>query len=201
MNHLPSDRFVELVLDRLQPTSAEAAHLAHCPTCRAQLADFTALAAELNVAAAGEPTPAVLARYYAQFDAAAQRAGWMRTIVEQVKAVLVWDGRGQAALSGARSAAAQTYRLLYQCAPAEIEMMVSSGGHTLRLDGEIIPADGTLATPALLELAAVGTDDEWVTESDEEGRFVFADLTPGAYRLTITTPIGTPLLIEPLEIA
>ena len=107
------------------------------------------------------------------------------------------------ALQGVRNAAATNYRQLYTTERAEIEWLVTVRTPQWRdLEGEIMLAEGEAqATPALLQLQARGEGQtSYEVESDAQGRFRIANVTPGRYQLLLTLQQSALLEIAELEI-
>ena len=124
-----------------------------------------------------------------------------------MRAALAWDGRQQLGLQGVRSGTQARYRLLYQCAEADVELLVepenasgiSRSGALRRLEGEIV-STGQAAMSALVQLLDSAGVVVTEAEADPTGRFHLAHVAPGTYRLLITLPEELTIEGEPLEI-
>jgi len=204
MNHLSDAQLYSLVFDPVRPTSEEAAHLAECPQCQAQLASLGRLANELVVARRSRPSAAALANYSQLFAHVRQQPSRLARAVQTLRATLTWDSRQQQALQGVRSGSVDRYRQLYTTARAEIEFLVTTRTSQRRdIEGELIAEqEGEPLTPALLQLQGLGEQPaSYETESDAQGRFRLANVTPGRYQLLITPCQGALLEIDEVEIA
>ena len=71
------------------------------------------------------------------------------------------------------------------------------------LQGRVLAADGSILPGASVTLAAVDSSDPRATAADTDGRFAFAEVRPGAYRLEVTLdgfePTVKAVMIEPRE--
>ena len=204
MNHLSDAQLYSLVFDPVRPTSEEADHLAECTQCQAQLASLGRLANELVVARHSQPSAAALANYNQLFAHVRQQPSLLARAVQTLRATLTWDSRQQQALQGVRSGSADRYRQLYTTTRAEIELLVTTRTPQRRdIEGELIAEhDGEPLTPALLQLQGLGEPPtSYETESDAQGRFRLANVTPGRYHLLITPSEGALLEIDEVEIA
>lgn len=203
MTHLTEERLTALAFESITPTSAETAHLDACPACARAYADLTLLASEFRVAARSQPSTDAMARYYDLFDQVQQQPHGLKALWRDLKAALVWDSRQQLALQGVRSVAATEYRLLYSAGSLELELMVDAEGVHRHIEGDLVAPDEEAATPALVELQRLDQDDGasllFETET-ANGRFRFQHVTPGRYRLTVTTRLGQAIVVESMEI-
>jgi hypothetical protein len=208
MKHLSVDQLFAIALDQAAGDAETATHLALCPTCAAELAHLTTLAGELALARRSQPAAEAMQRYAALFAQVQKRPTSLVSLWQTVRAALIWDGRMQWGVQGIRSAAPARYRLLYQCAAAEVELLVepmsapglAQPGGRRRLEGEIAGTGQAAATPALVQLVDAAGVAAAETEADPDGRFHFADVIPGSYRLLITLPEELTIESEPLEL-
>jgi hypothetical protein len=149
-----------------------------------------------------------LRRYAALFAQVQKRPTPLDSLWQTVRAALTWDGRMQLAVQGVRSGALARYRLLYQCAAAEIELLIepvsapgsSQSGALRRVEGEIVGTGQAAAAPALVQLVDTEGVAVLETEANADGRFHLAAVPPGSYRLLITLPEELTIESEPLEI-
>lgn len=208
MKHLSVDQLFAIAFDQAAGDAETATHLAICASCAAELARLRTLAAELTLARRSQPTAEAMQRYAALFAQIQKRPTPLVSLWQTVRAALTWDGRMQLGAQGIRSAAPAPYRLLYQCAAAEVELLVepmsapglSQPGGRRRLEGEIVGTGQAAATPALVQLVDAEGVAAAETEADADGRFHFADVIPGSYRLLITLPEELTIESEPLEL-
>ncbi len=88
-------------------------------------------------------------------------------------------------LAGTRGAATTAYTLTFTA--DGLDLMVRVGGArddgTTRLDGWIVPPAPATVRATQVQDAADGEPRSWEAEIDERGRFEFAALPPGLYRL------------------
>ncbi len=204
MNHLSDAQLYSLVFDPVRPTGEEAAHLAECTQCQAQLASLGRLANEMVVARRSQPSAAALANYSQLFAHVRQQPSLLARAVQTLRATLTWDSRQQQALQGIRSGSADRYRQLYTTERVEIEFLVTTRTPQRRdIEGELIAEpDAELLTPALLQLQGLSEQsNSYETECDAQGRFRLANVVPGRYQLLITPHQGELLEIDDLEIA
>ena len=207
MSHLTAEQLFAIVFDQTPRDAATAAHLATCSSCSAELARLTTLAEELALARRSQPSPQALQRYAALFAQVQRRPAPLKALWQTVRAALAWDGRQQLGLQGVRSGAQARYRLLYQCAEAEVELLVepeaapglSQSGDLRRVEGEIV-STGHAAPSALVQLLDPAGVAVTEAEADSAGRFRLAHVVPGSYRLLITLPEELTIESEPLEI-
>ena len=203
MSHLSDAQLYSLVFDPVRPTQEDAAHVEACAQCRNQLATLRQLATELAIARRSEPTTLALTRYAELFSHVQQKPSLLTRVVQNLRATLTWDSRQPLALQGVRNAAATNYRQLYTTERAEIEWLVTVRTPQRRdLEGEIMLAEGEAqVTPALLQLQARGEGQtSYEVESDAQGRFRIANVTPGRYQLLLTLHQSALLEIAELEI-
>lgn len=204
MNHLSDAQLYSIVFDPVRPTSEEAAHLAECMQCQAQLASLGRLANEMVVARRSQPSAAALANYSQLFAHVRQQPSLLARTVQTLRATLTWDSRQQQALQGVRSGSVDRYRQLYTTARAEIEFFVTTRTAQRRdIEGELIAEQAAEPlTPALLQLQGLSEPPvSYETESDAQGRFRLANVAPGRYQLLITPRRGELFEIDELEIA
>ena len=206
MNHLAQDQLYAFAFDGVQPGAVATAHLADCTECRAQLAELTVLAAGLAVARQSTPSAAALQRYNQLFAQAPAPKSRLANLIETIRASVLWNGREQAQAQGVRNAALTGYRLLYATPQAEVELLVEQRDGNFTLDGEVLPIASTTQEtlpllPMWLELQQPDGTPLVTGESDEYGRFRFADLPTGNYALYLLPPTGAALLLEALELA
>ena len=178
--------------------------MAACAQCGRQLETLRNLVGGLASIRHNQPTPAALVRYQQLFSHVQQQPSPLRQFVEQLRAQLTWDSRQQVALQGVRSAGAAVpaYRLLYESARTEVEMMVTPGAQRYEIDGEVIPMDAhDIIAPALVQLFSADLSAAYETESNEAGRFRFERILPGYYTMQITPPAGAAVALEDVEIA
>jgi hypothetical protein len=201
MNHLTPDQIYNAAFEpQTLADAAAAAHLATCTTCQAEIDSLRPLVQELDLARRSAPSPAAMARYAQLFAQVQTRGTLAGRLLETVRAALRWDSRQQPILQGVRSGAAVAYRQLYATASAELEIHVEPQQHLFRLQGELMAVDeAQQLAPALVQLAGEAARLH-VTESDADGRFAFAGLARGRYRLTVTPAQGDGLEIDALEI-
>lgn len=99
-----------------------------------------------------------------------------------------------AELAGARGTAAYTLRFAY--GTTEVLLRTDRSDSGARLDGWIAPAAAMRVRAT--EVTDHGEGHSWETETDANGRFEFADLPTGLFRLWLTpldgdaTAFGTP---------
>lgn len=206
MDHLHESRLEEIVLVGDAPDAAEAAHLADCPLCAQQVAGLETLKRELKIARLSAPAPAQMERYNALFAQVPRRsagerlAGWL----DRVRLVLALDSRQSAPALGLRRAAGFGHRLLYSSDLADVELLLEPEGELWQIDGDILPIapdsdTGSVAPPYLIEgfappdAGAAEAAPRFQTESDANGRFRLADVSPGQYTLVVT-PTSGPLI-------
>jgi hypothetical protein len=192
---------------RAKPLKNEARqHLAACTACRQALAEWQALAEDLAVTRASEPSSAAHERYYALYTQIRQQPSRLGAAWRSIKATLAWDSRQQPALLGVRNGAGSpAYRLLYATQQAEIELLIEPEGRVFRAQGEIIGGDDlnasdTRLAPALIQWTDANGDVCYETESDTSGLFSLRNVAPGVYRLTIVPATSDIIEIEALEI-
>ena len=178
-------RDMELLLDGAdEPTRDLVAWLRHFHTARQAV----------RIADPSAETHALLPAQFTAF-AAARRAPSLR---ERIAAALTFDSFTQpAATLGTRTAAGiQRRQLIFSCAVADIALNVHRRPHDEQIDlsGQIFP-HGT-ATPAGWGVLLIGDNGPDVTHTDDLGEFVFEEVSPGDYtlsvetsRLTITMPM------------
>lgn len=141
-------------------------------------------------------THALLRAQFTAF-AAARRAPGLR---ERIAAALTFDSFAQpAAALGTRtagSAGIQRRQLIFSCAVADIALNVHRRPYDEQIDlsGQIFP-HGTV-TPAGWGVLLIGDNGPDVTHTDDLGEFIFEEVSPGDYtisvetnRLTITMPM------------
>jgi hypothetical protein len=206
MMHLPPYLLFAVAFDS-QPLESDAEqHLAVCDACRQDLKDLRALAQELSVMRASQPSAAALDRYYAAQAHIQQQPSRLATVWRSITAILAWDSRQQPALQGVRSGAGSAaYRLLYATEQAEVELLIEPEGRAFRTQGEIIAngelqAADTPLTPALIQWIDPKGDVRYETESDASGLFSLRNIAPGTYRLSIVSAASDIIEIEALEI-
>jgi hypothetical protein len=99
-----------------------------------------------------------------------------------------------AELAGARGTAAYTLRFAHET--TEVLLRTDRSDSGARLDGWIAPASAMRVRAT--EVTDLGECHSWETETDANGRFEFADLPTGLFRLWLTpldgeaTAFGTP---------
>lgn len=200
-NHVSFSQLLDYLFDNASLSAAEGTHLAACTHCQSEITRLNALAAELKVARASQPTAASLNRYYGAFAQAPQRPSLWSGIVEWVQAQLAIDTRRQIALQGMRSMAATTYRLLYSAELADVELMVDLQSAGCHVRGVIMAVNeqGTLGSALVQTLDSAGVA---VAESevDGDGHFQLAALQPGRYTLVITPTDAPALILEGVEL-
>ena len=200
--HLTLDELINLVFDNANPSTVTASHLASCATCRAEADTLRQLAADLAIAQASSPSADALNRYRSLFTHVQQQPSMLRRMVAQMRAVLTWDSRQQAALQGVRSGAASAYRQLFTADDVEVELMVERNGRGRRIEGDLFADEtGGRNEPALVELIAPGERAQYATETDAYGLFRFDGIAPGTYRMVVTRAESAAIEIEALEIA
>lgn len=85
-------------------------------------------------------------------------------------------------LAGTRGGMAYTLRFAAEGLDLLVRAGGANGGATTRLDGWIVPP-----APVTVRASQVGADQRsWEVEIDDRGRFEFAELPPGLYRLWLT---------------
>lgn len=200
--HLNDDLLTDHVFDSVPLSDANAVHLEHCAACRARLAEFSLLTQEMELARRSQPSPAALARYAALFSHVQQRPSRLHIALQWLQARLIVDTRSDLALQGVRSAAATSYRLLYDTPAAEIDLLVEGSGVTRRLHGEVVSTEDSSATlPALIQLIASQTQQTIESETGDQGRFTLTNIAPGRYSLLVTPASGDAWRIDDLEIS
>ncbi len=202
MTHLDQDQLYAFAFDSDQPDGAATAHLAGCGTCRAQLAELTALATNLALARQSRPSEAALSRYTQLFTQIPAQPSRLASLIETIRASVLWNGREQSQAQGLRTAGPAGYRLLYATPQAEVELLVEQHDGTFTLEGEVLPlqTDAPLL-PMWLELQQPAGTLIQTGESDGQGRFRLTGLPAGAYALYLLPPTGAALLLEALELA
>lgn len=70
---------------------------------------------------------------------------------------------------------------------------------TRRITGDLLGLAELERTPALVELARLAHGKHVEVESSADGRFVFTDVQPGRYQLTITPLAGAVVFTEAVE--
>lgn len=187
MEHVEEARLNESVFTDTPLTAEEVAHLEVCRDCYDLWTKLHTLAGELAIARASTLTPETAARYAAIFVQARQAAPsrWARA-TRWIQAQLTFDSRTQALAAGVRSSSTTSCRLLFAAEEAEIELMVEHAQGRRRLMGEVVDGEGVPLTAALVELALHDGSAHYEAETDEYGRFQFADLVPGDFALVIT---------------
>jgi hypothetical protein len=200
--HLNDILLTDHVFDGVPLPGAEAVHLEQCPVCRARLVEFTLLSQEMELARRSQPSPAALARYAALFSHVQQRPSRLHSALQWLQARLMVDTRSELALQGVRSAAAASYRLLYDTPAAEIDLLVEGSGATRRLQGEVVSTeDSSAVLPALIQLIASQTQQALESETGDQGRFTLTNIAPGRYTLLVTPASGDAFRIDDLEIS
>lgn len=206
MTHLHPQLLYSIAFDS-KPVGGDAEqHLAACAACRQALTELRALAENLAVMRASEPSPAAYERYYASYAQIQQQLSRLGAAWRSITAILAWDSRQQPALLGVRSGAGgPAYRLLYATEQAEVELLIEPEGHAFRTQGEIIAsadqnAIDTPLAPALIQWLDAHGDVRYETESDARGLFSLRNVAPGIYRLSIVSAASGIIEIEALEI-
>ena len=220
-----SDEFENRLLSHLidgAPLSAdEQLALENSPEAKATRAELRSLFDDLAVARRSQPSAAATARYadfFTQIKTTPNPA-LISSLVEtartaasdlfdSLQATLAWDSRQQIAMQGARSAAGQSYRLLYSTAAADIEMLVEPEGNLRHITGEVLPLDDVQGrhpsspiSPLLLHLLQPQSGVAFAdATSDAEGAFRLAPIAPGHYKLLVTPRQGAVLEVPSLEI-
>jgi len=200
MTHLTPDKLYAIAIDHTAVDSTDAEHLALCPACRTEMDTLALLVREFTVARQSQPTPAALQRYAALFPHIQQRESRSGAWWQTLRAALTWDSRQQAALQGVRGGSAIAYRLLFATDQAEIELMVEPDRYQFRVQGEIIARNGATPAPALVQWIDRAGNACYECEADGDGRFQYAGIARGNYRIAITPLAGTVIEIEGMEI-
>ena len=210
MNHLSQDQLYAYVLDDSPLSAEQRAHLESCPVCQAEAERISMLAGDLGIARASEPSAASLEAYRAVFDEyGPSQRGRLARAVAWISASLMADSRVQPLPAATRSARAGSYRLLYNSPNADIELFVEGEGRTRRLQGDVIAveSDESIAeeTFDIGETLVQLEDSEnpasvLETHTDQEGRFLFAAVPVGTYKLLITGPADESLQIDELSV-
>lgn len=204
--HIHEDRLLVLAFANASTAASEATHLARCTDCRARLQEYALLERELLVAKLSEPSAAAQQRYAAMFEHARVNATGiverLAQFADAVKASVMWNGHARLAADGVRSASTTSYRMLYGTEQAEIELLVEPVGGHFKIEGELLPLQGPeAALPVWLELYQADGHVSFSGESDGEGRFHIPAMAPGEYALYLVPPVGSPMLIEALELS
>ena len=203
MMHVSLDALTTHIVDGTALTALEQEHLAGCRQCRGEFETLSSLVGELALAKQSRVDVDRLAAYDALYRHVVEpQSGRLHRILATLQASLAWDGRLHTA-HAVRSGASATYRLLYKSDWADVELLIDSAPGTARLQGELLPLDGTESASALIELVPKGSDvkPRTVTESDADGRFQLDRISAGSYRLSITPTSGPFLEIDPLNIS
>jgi hypothetical protein len=109
-----------------------------------------------------------------------------------------------------RSGTALAYRLVLaagpqaaeeQTEPVEMELMIESVQATRRITGDLLGLAELARTPALVELTRLADDARVEVTSSADGRFIFTDVQPGRYQLTVTPLTGAVIVTEVVEIS
>lgn len=199
--HLSIEQLEQHIWDGVQLAAGASSHLAICPRCQQELARLRNLAAELVIARRSQPSAAALARYQQLFTSMTPQPSYLDRLVTWVQAQLVWDGRRQLAVQGARSAARPSYRLIYASTTSDVELLVTPYPTTFGIEGEFLVAGNTLSTRALIQLEPQSQSDiTHETETTNGGRFRLDHVAPGRYTLWITPEQGSALEIRGLEL-
>lgn len=172
----------EMRLDE-QTTARVQAHLeAGCPECAARLAQiartFSALAQAERIHAPESALERARALYRERFRAPERPS---------LLARLLFDGRGQLALAGARGASAEAFHLVYQAKPYDIDLwqeLTEEGGWYIM--GQALRSEGEAVTPETVTLVA--DNGETRTATQEEGEFHLDAVEAGVYRLEVNLP-------------
>lgn len=210
MTHLTHEQLYAYALDNARLPADEQAHLESCPQCQGELHDISALARELRIAQASEPSAAALAAYEAIFqEHGPSQRGALARAWNWVAATLVSDSRAQPLPEATRSVRADSYRLLFDSPQADIELFFEGEGQARRVQGDVIPIDtvqdaeldeGDMGD-TLIQLQNSRTLDVlFETYTDQEGRFQFDAVPLGEYKLLVTGPAENLLEISELSI-
>lgn len=198
--HLSLEQFDQYVWGGEQLVAEAAAHLSLCSHCQQELASLRNLAAELDIARRSQPSAAALARYQQLFTPTPQPS-YLDRLITWVQAQLVWDGRRQFAVQGARGGARPSYRLIYASTTSDVELLITPYPTTFGIEGEFLVAGNTLSTRALIQLEPQGESDiTHEVETTNGGRFRLDHVAPGRYTLWITPEQGSALQIQGLEL-
>jgi hypothetical protein len=199
--HLQSEQLERHVWDGVQLAAEAATHLSVCPRCQQELDMLRHLAGELLIAECSQPSGAALARYQACFAPSTPQPSYLERMLTWVQANLVWDGRHQLAVQGARSGARPSYRLIYASTTSDVELLVTPYPTTFGIEGEFLVAGNALSTRALIQLEPQSQSNvTHETETTNGGRFRLDHVAPGRYTLWITPEQGSALQIQGLEL-
>ena len=125
-------------------------------------------------------------------------------------AVMQFDGLAGPALAGVRGGSSAARQLVYACEVADVTFLATNEGEGVwHLAGIVLSLDDSDDADDVrydIGLDAVGVRDETVrsTLTDPAGEFVFTDVGPGEYRMTVTGPdfvieVGPFELVDALE--
>lgn len=206
MTHLSDEQIEHALFPTASLGEAAASHLANCEACQQVLAELRLLLADLAVMRESQPSPTALANYQQLFAGASAQHG-LRALAARFLATLAWDSRQQPALQGVRGGAAVSYRLLFSCEQADLEVAISGRGAAAAVEGEFIQRDAGKTTRqqsgnALITLLPRdGTLEPYEAETDAGGHFRLAEVAVGRYTLLVMPATGAAIEVEDFTIA
>lgn len=175
-----------------EPTRARvAAHLAaHCPDCAAHLAQATRLTQNLGGEKFVHAPEAVLQNARALF-----RERFRAPVRVPLLARLVFDGRRQNALAGARGAEDASFHLLYAADDYEVDVWQErqeDADHWHLLGSVRFGASGETVAPVGVQLRV--PDGSARAAALDAGEFHLAAVPPGICRITLSLPAAEIIL-------
>lgn len=183
------DRLRAYQWNELSPTEGHAlrAHLAHCPDCTEELALLqtfvkTAQQAEATATVTPESLRVTLGEQLQRL------ADELRLVVAHLVTPLTPQTGGAALRADVTATAVESgpeHSLLFEADETDISLLIHpQKGRQLRLSGQIFTATTTVQGECKL-ITERATDTPLLAAIDETGTFVFENILPGTYQLTI----------------
>jgi hypothetical protein len=178
--HVPDELWADYLESRSDAAATEQidAHLeTGCKECAKELAEWRRLFGALEDDRSEPAVPEFVLRRAMNLFRAEEFLS--PSVWQKIAASLVFDSRTTLTLAGARSAATQSFNLVYEASEASIYLWCERDHQSWHVMGQVVPASAAQSL-----IANAGSGDSAV-ELDGEGEFRLADLRAGTYDLTL----------------
>lgn len=169
-------------------TAQMQTHLTECAACAAQLSAFGRLLPSMREAHRYHASESALERARALYRERFQEAA-APSLSERIALVarLLFDGRQNVALAGARGEAGESFHLVYGADGVDLDLWQEREvGGVWAMFGQALRADGEAMTPESVSLQ--GVDGVTRAATLEGSDFHLDAVSPGLYRLEIELP-------------
>lgn len=213
-DHLTLAALTAALLDKGEIDAEMQNHLTLCQECASLVPRAELLARELTIARLSVPSAHALAAYRAldPNQAGKNPLASIKQGLGTIRLFLQSDSRREQAALGLRGSGTPGYRLLYSADEMDVDLFLAPQVGTWSVDGEVMDLEGdedaylvqlvpAESRPDILSGAGEDVPSEYMTQSDEEGRFRFDAVSSGEYDLILTPAEGPLFQISSLELS